>query len=150
MKITNKLYYCPVCNNEENHSTNHFGEIYTSCRKCGNSVLYCKENVEKLSNPDKQAKIIFYHFNVEKENEKEAYFNLKTELKNKGYKIFNVITEYKSIQALKSHDQKIISIYDFTQFDNQYVTDIGRVFNWYEAVYPNKRIKEGYYLILDL
>ena len=33
-KISSKLYKCTECGHESLHSTNHYGEIYPSCRNC--------------------------------------------------------------------------------------------------------------------
>lgn len=33
--ISSKLYRCTDCGVEEHHSTNHYGDIYCKCRKCG-------------------------------------------------------------------------------------------------------------------
>lgn len=143
-KITVKNYYCPACGNEEKHSTNHFGEIYCSCKKCKNTVLYCKD-IETLK-PDSECKIIFYQFNIEEENEIKNYKQLKKELTAKGYKMFNAIKEYSAFETLKQHNKKNIGLYNIGQFDNQIISTIGRVFYWFEAVFPNKKIKSGYYL----
>jgi len=146
MKISNKVYYCPVCGNEENHSTNHYGEIYTSCRKCSNTGLYCKENPP--TNHDKTAQIVFYRFNLDN-SEGVEYTNLIREITKRGFSKFSCLIEWKTIQALKTHDRETVYLYNSTQFDNQYVSNIGRIFNWFEAAYPNRDIREGYYLIFE-
>lgn len=48
-KVTSKKYACKLCNYEENHSTNHYGEFYmTYCKGCGNySTWVCKETLPK-------------------------------------------------------------------------------------------------------
>lgn len=145
-KITIKKYYCPTCGNEEKHSTNHYGEIYSGCKKCKNTVLYCVEPEVKREQPDSQCQIKFYSFNLERNNEKEGYEQLKKHLKGKGYKKFNSLITFSAFEAMKQHNGKAIGLYNIKQFDNQIVSTIGRVFYWYEAVWPNKKIKSGYYL----
>ena len=34
-KVTSKPYKCLTCGATEQHSTNHWGEIYPRCRSCG-------------------------------------------------------------------------------------------------------------------
>ena len=156
MAITTKKYYCPVCENEENHSTNHYGEIYTRCRACGNSPMYCAENME-VRIPDAKAKIVFYRFNLNDydENHKQNRIEYKTLCEKLSKKYggsttfscrFDVFMEHKGIKALEQHDQKIVDVYNRSQFESQYVTSLGRLHNWLEVIFPNKRIKVGYYL----
>lgn len=144
MKITVKTYYCPACGNEEQHSTNHYGEIYCHCKKCGNGVLYCKE-VEQPK-PDGKCQINFYRFNIEDKTEADQYKNLKKQLTAKGYKVFDTFTTHSAFEAIRQHDGKNIDLFKVKQFDNQIVSSIGRVFYWFEAIWPNKKIKSGYYL----
>jgi hypothetical protein len=152
MPITLKQYYCPTCGNQENHSTNHYGEIYCNCRKCGNSPLYCSEVNSHEGLPFLNATIHFYSFDIGTEEGARGYSELSRylnqDLDYKGKK-FAVLTQYKEWQAVKSHDGESIKLYNPDQFDNQFVSNIGRVFYWKEAVYPNRDIKDGYYLVID-
>lgn len=34
-KASHKRYQCTACGHVEEHQTNHYGEIYPRCRKCG-------------------------------------------------------------------------------------------------------------------
>jgi hypothetical protein len=143
-KITVKNYYCPACGNKEKHSTNHFGEIYSSCKKCKNTVLYCKD-IER-EKPESECKIVFYKFCLEDTEQKNQYKQLKKALTAKGYKMFNALTTHSAFEALRQHNDETIGLYNVKQFDNQIVSTIGRVFYWYEAIWSNKKIKSGYYL----
>ena len=149
MAITTKKYYCPACKNEENHSTNHYGEIYTRCRACGNFPMYCAENKE-MRIPDAKAKMVVYRFNLNDydENHKQDRIEYKIlcEKLSKQHKKFNTFVEHKQMKALEQHDQEIVDIYNRNQFESQYVTSIGRLHDWFESIFPNKGIKVGYYL----
>jgi len=146
-KISNKNYYCPTCGNKEIHQTNHFGEIYCHCKNCGNSPLYCSEQDTHKDLPFISATLRYYQYDLNNVSENKTYHELVKELKQRGYEVFAAIPyNFKQYKALKEHNDKKIKLYNPCQFDNQYVSDIGRVFKWKEAQYPNPRIKEGYYL----
>ena len=145
MKIIKKMYFCPVCGYEDDKSTNHYGEIYSGCKNCKNVVLYCKER-ECNKIPESKCRIIFYHFDLNKEGQEREYNKLEEELFKKGYNKFDTLDEYSAYKALKEYNNKTTNIYNIKQFDNQYISDIGRIFNWYEYIWDNKKIKDGYYL----
>jgi len=140
-----KDYYCPVCNNIESHGTNHFGEIYSRCKNCDNSVLYCKS--AERPEPDETFVFLTYRFNMEYKPERELYETLKEQMKNFGYEKFNVWGTHEHSVALQNHHGRHIGIFSPEKFESQYVSTIGRVHNWFEFIFPNKNIKTGYYLI---
>jgi hypothetical protein len=163
-----KTYYCPLCGNKEDHSTNHTGEIYTGCRKCGHSVLYCEQT--ELAEPFIEVKLHAYRFDFECsrihhgisyetwskkrkplcdrcKHAYDAYLELRRFLETQSrFKCFNVLAKHSEVEALKAHDGEIIQLYKASQFEDQYVSNIGRVHNWFEAVFPNDKVKAGYYL----
>lgn len=143
-KVTKKEYYCPVCGEKRGIETNHSGEVYSGCSKCGNRVMYCSEGDNNF--PDGEATIRFYWFDVSKKEEKQSCFELKEKLEGMGYKVFNTHNAYKSFDAMKKHDGEVIKLRDIEQFDNQIVSSIGRVFYWFENMWPNEDIESGYYL----
>lgn len=141
---TTKTYVCGLCKQESQHSTNHNGEIYTPCKNCGNGSLYCKgfepEGIE--------TKVNVYRFNIENKDELQAYKELKAKLKDNGMKLFDVYDSHKFGYYDILRTAKVAKV-DFTYvFDNQWNTNLGRLHDWYESIYPNKKIKQGYYLSL--
>lgn len=147
-----KKYQCPVCKEVVNHSTNHFGEIYTPCKKCKSSILYCIEP-EALTELRKRNinKVVFhyYRFDVDNVTEKEKYSKLKEALEEKGYKLWETLSGIPIeswMRELVRYDKEIVNVYDKDTFDNQFISDIGRLHYWCEMKYPNKRIKNGYYI----
>jgi hypothetical protein len=153
MPITLKQYYCPTCGNQEKHSTNHYGEIYSPCRNCGGGVLYCAEDIayQERDNQSKVwARIHFYRFNIGEKAQLQAYNALCKELKSQGRVKFDCIAnnQHKYLEEL-SRGAVLFEVYNPDTFDNQYITAKGRLFSWYEAIYPNKKIKQGYYLYLQ-
>lgn len=151
--ISVKKYMCLVCGNVENHSTNHFGEIYCTCRKCKSMVLECMEEtainsrntLEKVS-----AKIYFYEFNLKDIVQKEAYKNLCDSLKEKEYKKFHVLSEYSSWSAFQKTANDLNGKVEITKpktFEGQFISNVGRIHNWYERCIPNKSLKIGYYIV---
>jgi len=151
MKITIKKYHCPTCGQESNHNTNHYGEIYSGCKNCGGSVLYCIEDEgykERDSMSQKWVRIHFYRFDIGESAQKEAYKALKKTLESQGRKKFKSIVSYKYMEELRL-GAVLFKAYNPETFDNQYITDKGRLFNWFESYVPNKDIKSGYYLYIQ-
>jgi hypothetical protein len=145
MQIANRLYYCPVCGNEEPHVTNHTGEIYTACRRCANLGLYCKEVDEFAGLPCKEAVLRVYCFNLEETYEAARYKQLCRLREAEGRKPFEVLWESKAFDAVRRHDGRVVRLYH-ELVKGQFVTDLGRLHSWKQAVFPNRRIKAGYYL----
>lgn len=148
-KISVKKYQCKVCKNIEEHATNHFGDIYCHCKNCKNNGLSCIEpeaiEATKL-NAVIKTKLTQYRFNISNQDEKREYDKLKNELKEKGLKLFDVWDTHNRNywENLPSE----IEIDTSFVFDNQWNSSAGRVFDWYEGIYPNKKIKQGYWLEL--
>lgn len=98
----------------------------------------------------------YYRFDVSNEIEKQEYKKLSAKLKSEGLTLFDSISPnhseyYKKLIA--PLDGKAIELETEYLFNNQWNTaptetsDKGlRVFDWSEAIYPNKKIKEGMYL----
>lgn len=156
MKIARRLYYCPVCGNEEPHETNHTGEIYCNCRACGNSPLYCREGDGNAGRPFKLVTLRVYRFNLENPADRRDYNELREALSRRGLTCHKVLdhgfgrpagSKYLfSFDAIAVHTGETFKVYDPEQFKGQYVSDIGRVHDWYETIYPNNKIKAGYWL----
>ena len=151
--ISPKKYLCLVCGNEEIHSTNHFSEIYCKCKKCKSIGLECMEEnaiqarnaLEKVS-----VKVVLYQYNISNEDQKQAYKALSEELKKKGYKKFHVVTEYSSYSAFQKRIESLNGIVEISEpntFPDQFISNAGRIHNWFENSWPNKDIKSGYYII---
>ncbi|HEY3525880.1 MAG TPA: hypothetical protein VGK47_06770, partial [Nitrososphaeraceae archaeon] len=140
---------CPVCKNIESHSTNHFGGIYTDCKKCGNSGLQCIEpQAMEAREGNETIKTVLhkYKFDTSLVEEKKQYETLKTELKAKGLKLFDCINSHN--REYWNNLPGEIEIETSYVFDNQWNSSAGRVFDWYEDIYDNRKIKRGYWLEL--
>lgn len=147
--ITYKKYQCPVCKNIENHSTNHFGGIYVDCKNCGNNGLQCIEpEAIKAREGNATIKTILhqYLFNTSIAEEKKQYESLQSELKANGLKLFDCINSHN--REYWDNLPGVIEIDTSYVFNNQWNSSAGRVFDWYEDIYQNKKIKRGYWLEL--
>lgn len=148
-KISTKQYQCLVCKNIEPHSTNHFGEIYCSCKNCGNTGLQCIDPeaiAARKDNPTIKTKLNKYRFDISQPDQNTEYKKLSKELKANGYKLHDSISGIKhNYFDLLPTEILIDTSY---VFDNQWNSNAGRVFDWKEEVYPNKKIKQGYWLEL--
>jgi hypothetical protein len=139
-------YYCPACGNNEDHGTNHIREIYCNCKNCGNSLLYCAF-ASFENEPFEEAKMFAYRYSIDKPEDARNYALLCAKLRNKGYKLFDTIAiNSLTMKAMCEHAGEVIQLYKVDQFDNQFVSNIGRVHYWAEAIYPNRNVKEGYWI----
>lgn len=146
MAITNKDYYCPTCGNEETHSTNHHGEIYCRCLKCGAGTLYCKEETFK-GREYVNARMCRYRYNLENKHERAAYAAMLDSLAASGVRCFGVLETPQTAKAELSHAGGVfLRLYKPFLWEGQYVSNVGRLHAWKEYIYPNKNIKEGYFL----
>lgn len=154
-KITRKAYYCPSCGWKTATETNHFGEIYSGCEECSSGVLYCgePEAIAKTEQREQsKATMHRYKFNIEDGASFVKYEALIKMLKDTfKYNCFNTQCR---IPIPKNFFQFIddgeeLTVYDRKQFTDQCVTNRGRLHSWAEIIYPNTRIKEGYYLSFD-
>lgn len=150
LKIASRLYRCPMCGNLENHSTNHEGEIYCNCKACGNMPLYFAGRDIHADMKFKEVVMHCYSFGScvpqQQDPNLADYADLELLMKLRGYKKFAVATEYRQWTAIREHDGKTVKLYLPFQWADQFVTNIGRLHQWWEAVFPNKEIHNGYYL----
>lgn len=154
LKVAYRAYICPACKHETKEQTNHMGEIYSSCSNCGNSVLYCNEPeaiayYEGL--PYESVQIFAYRFNLDKKDERVQYDDMCEHLKNMyGYSpLHTLVRHHEQMKFAIPYHGKTIKVYTHHVFSNQWITELGRLRDWEEAVYPNKKIKEGYYIVLN-
>ncbi len=94
-------------------------------------------------NPTIQTNIHTYSFNMDKPEDVRAYEELRQRLSD-GRHFFNVL-------AIPGHGGHKVNAGSITLetaciFSDQWNSDKGRVFDWYEGIYPNRRIKDGHYL----
>lgn len=150
MGTTLKRYYCPTCGYETSVETNHFGEIYSGCKRCGSIQLYCKEyeGIAALNSREQIiVKLEFYRFNIGIDREWEKYKKLTSKLEsNKTVQFAYTISLHKRIKELKKSAERGVVLYDPMQFKDQFVSNIGRIYSWEEMEYDNKLIKEGYFI----
>ena len=91
-----------------------------------------------------QTKIHTYRFDLDKPADVQAYEELRQRLSD-GRHFFNVL----AIPGKEEHKVNAGEITLETAFifsDQWNSAEQGRVFDWYEGIYPNKRIKAGHYL----
>lgn len=152
--VSDKIYFCGVCGAEESVQTNHFGEIYTECKHCNNNILSCKEAPKREHNAI--ATLHHYRFNLtDSETQNKKYQDLIDNLKEKGFKKhidrapFYMGQFSNKWNCLAEKNGQQFKIYDIDTFEDQYVSDGIRLYDWTEVQYLNKRIKEGYYLSIE-
>lgn len=98
----------------------------------------------------------YYRFNLDKEDEKKEYKALCKKLIGMGLKLFDSVSFNHSKwykEAIKPLDGQEIELETDYLFDNQWNTascttsDDGlRVFDWAEAIYSNRDVREGQWL----
>lgn len=91
-----------------------------------------------------------YRFDIDEADQREAYKALREKLEADGRHWFNAIADPSN--ARKRCPEGEVELETDCLFDNQWNTvGVGdhsgyRIFDWYEGIFPNKRIKEGHYL----
>jgi len=98
----------------------------------------------------------YYRFNLDKPDEHEAYWRLVSHLEANGLTVFDSISPDHSKwynETIKPLDYSEIELETEFLFENQWNTaavktsETGlRVFDWSEAIYPNKDVREGQWL----
>lgn len=154
MRYQQRLYRCSTCGGDYLTGTNHIGSHWGRCALCGShSMKSCREPealeaVDRL--PFSYAHIYYYRFDIGEPAQRAAYKALCKVLKDRGSVKFDSISPdhsdlYK--KAIKPRDGMLTRVLLNWVTDNQWNTADGlRVFDWSEAIYPNKDIKEGAYL----
>lgn len=103
-----------------------------------------------------KTKLHYYYLNIEHKEEAEVYQKLWEELGKKGLQCFDSFSIRKEDfykKYVKPLDNTTINLDTKYLFNNQWNTEKVktceqgiRVFDWAENIFPNRKIKEGYYL----
>jgi hypothetical protein len=89
----------------------------------------------------------FYYLHLDIEQEKVEYFKLLDTLKDRKKFDALMLNPFRTFEKFKEFDGKEIHLYSDWVTENQWASQESlRFFDWQEAVYPNKKIKAGYYL----
>lgn len=147
MNATIKQYQCPACKALENISTEHFGEIFSGCNKCKNTVMYCIEPnaiEDREGSGSIQTTIISYRFDTKKQRQLDSYSELEYMLKLKGITKFNAQIKPSAFESIIKHTNATLFLSSI--FSNQWVSSVGRLHDWFEVAAKNPMIKSGYYL----
>lgn len=148
MKCKIRFYYCGLCGKFSKHETNHTREIYTPCRKCGNSVLYCATDNRTEVPVDAVATVNYYRYDISKPEQHRAYKELYATLLDLDYVLFDCLpSKHEYLQQIKQIGFTV-NIFKINTFKSQYITNVGRLHEWYEEIFPNKDIKSGYFLTI--
>jgi len=156
-EVKARAYECPVCGHKSIKTTNHFGEIYSGCNICGSTVLYCiePEAIEAMKNREKDTAYIFkYYVNLDStisdyNAEKTKNYKETIEKLEKRFKKFEVIsTGFKTLLDYIDEKEEVV-VLDKNTFEDQFISNRGRIHRWKEIVYPNKNIKAGYYVLFE-
>lgn len=152
VKVAYRKYVCPLCGTETSQQTNHFGEIYIRCTVCDSRVLYCMEPEAILmreSRPFLMLRLHYYHLDLGVPEEKERYATILKATEGRSlwqHQYYYVPPVGAMAKALRYHSERDIKFYTHCIFDNQWVTEIGRIHDWFEFDHPNKKMKHGYYV----
>lgn len=103
-----------------------------------------------------ETQVKYYRYDISDSDEWNAYKTLTSELKNNGLVLSDSISgDYQLIKSFLDKIQVLekrgkVELDTKFLFNNQWNTTEAslnlRVFDWSEEIYPNKDIKEGYYL----
>ena len=98
----------------------------------------------------------YYKFSIDNASEKAQYNAMVRVIRkniNGRFRSYSQITPKNGystsdwLKNIKKFDGKIVTLELKYLFENQWNTKEGiRMFDWFEAAYPNKNLREGYYL----
>lgn len=157
MEYKVRPYYCPLCGTKSEQGTNHIGSIAVECKTCKHGTQYCdlpEAHEIRKSQVIASALLTHYRYSMDNPEEKEAYEKMVSMLTSVNFEKLETeqgpyVFRWVDVNKYKEHEGKEISItYEFGGSPKQYVSSIGRVYDWEEFVYPNKNIKAGYYIEL--
>ncbi len=168
-KSGDKPYKCADCGTHFITWTNHHGTTWNNCKKCSNqnslSLCMTDEGIA-LRQVDRdntiEADIITYRLNMDLEEDRTIYSDIKQTLKEMGTKLWQVhhfqggSTIY-LVKRFKDPEQETqykgymkedkIKLSTNHMFDNQWTEPDGpRICDSHEVEYPNSSIKEGYFI----
>jgi DNA-directed RNA polymerase subunit RPC12/RpoP len=170
-KSGDKPYKCADCGSTFITWTNHHGTTWNNCKKCSNqnslSLCMTDEGIA-LRQEDRdntiEVEIVTYRLNTDTPEGREQYDKILEHLEEMGTKWWQVMEfQAGSIKHLIKRFQdpeQLNKLQGYIRTDriklstrwissNQWNEPDGpRVFDSHEIEYPNKPVKEGYYLII--
>lgn len=88
-----------------------------------------------------------YYLNLDYPIQREKYQAICQERESQDIPLFDCIVTRNEPAIVGSGENSTVYLETDCIFDNQWNTQDGRrVFEWFEAIYPNRRIKAGHYL----
>lgn len=90
--------------------------------------------------------IHYYRFNLDNTDERTQYEALRDQLQQThGDLFFNVLASSRDAR-IRGNSSDVVELETKCLFSNQWNTATERIFDWYEGIYPNRRIKAGHWL----
>ena len=150
--ISYKPYRCPACSWTTSIQTNHDSEVYSGCKNCHSMILYCdSETAIEARSEFKfiQTRLKQYRFDIEYDADLLMYNALLGHLLVLKYEVFRWSGKqnHEYWAGIGGTNYSLTRLYTHQIFDDQWITDRGRLRDWAEQIYPNKSIKHGYFLL---
>lgn len=139
-------YVCPLCGHKQNVTTNHTWEIYSPCVSCKSTPLYPEDDEREFKSTN--WKVHHYYYDLDNVIDAKLYKIMCSELLNFGYRVFESIphSHKESEETRKICSIINLQVHEVDSFPNQYITQWGRLHDWKEWIFHNKKIKQGYYI----
>jgi len=122
----------------------------------GYKLQFCSEFLKIIFMKTINVHVNAYYFDISNETERNNYLKICEIAKKAGFRLFDCIngqTSEKNKAFFNSISDKDFAVDTKYIFDNQLNTDGEngyRLHFWYESIFPNKKIKCGYYLSGDI
>lgn len=149
--ITAKDYQCPYCKSTQKITTNHYGETFSGCKTCRTvehmGVMYPLED-ERTFNTE--AYVVCYRLYLDVVDERKKYNKLSEYVVGElGYDKFDTYAmpygkETERQKHIENNSLRCIMIHKPETFEDQYITDTGRLHQWQESIFANEDVKQGY------
>jgi len=165
MSMSNKPYKCADCGVEFETDTNHHKSTWNNCKVCRNqnSRSLCMTEEGSILREEGRTtittQIVCYRYDVCRPDHRVAHELVLDTLAEMRTKLGGVLKcqanstkllvgKY-GIEKCGETTTSDIELNTDYLYDNQWLTPDGpRVFDSHEVIYPNKDIKEGYYLVI--
>jgi hypothetical protein len=102
--------------------------------------------------PRIETEVVAYHYNLDNEADCQAYGDMSHKLESEGQKLMRVYSLDNSNKKIKSGpvvlDTNFLFNNQWNTTDDSPTNPKFRIFNWYETVVPNKKIRQGHYTVV--
>lgn len=153
MKYEQKLCKCPVCETEYMNGLNHEGSFWVECKNChfwGQQICVTPAALAYIEQcPKIVTQLTGYYLDISKAEDARFYKQILKSLEGRPKFEVTGPEPWRKNMIRKFREENRNSVTLMANFapGGQWNTVEGyRIHDWHEHIFPNKKIKEGYFL----